>query len=142
MTYDLESYLEEIYQMSLEKNTFTPREVGEHIQATPGLLFRILKRLHREGYIHYSRSGTIGLTDQGSALGKLIVKRNSILQEFLFIINNGGDPSEEAALLESHLKASTIYAIENLVTFFKQENDIMERFIHYCETQREKKEEQ
>ncbi|AOT69119.1 metal-dependent transcriptional regulator [Geosporobacter ferrireducens] len=141
MTPDLESYLEEIYQMSLEKTTFTPREIGKRIQATPALLFRVLKRLHREGYIQYDRYGTIGLTNEGKSLGKLIIKRNSILQEFLFIINSGSDPSEEAVLLESHLKASTIYAIENLVEFFKQEKDIMERFIRYCEIQREKKEE-
>ena len=140
--HNLESYLEEIYQLSLEKATFTPREIGERIQATPALLFRILKKLHREGYIQYDRHGTIGLTHEGAALGKLMIKRNSVLQEFLFIINSGTDPAEEAVVLETHLKASTIFAIEDLVEFFKQEKDIMERFTRFCDIQRERKKEE
>ena len=142
MIHNLESYLEEIYQLSLEKATFTPREIGERIQATPALLFRILKKLHREGYIQYDRHGTIALTLEGAALGKLMVKRNSILQEFLFIINSGTDPAEEAAVLETYLKPSTIFAIEDLMEFFKQEKGIMERFTRFCDIQRERKKEE
>ncbi len=140
MIHNLESYLEEIYQLSLEKATFTPREIGERIQATPALLFRILKKLHRAGYIQYDRHGTIALTHEGAALGKLMVKRNSILQEFLFIINSGTDPAEEAAVLETYLKPNTIFAIEDLVEFLKQEKDTMERLTNFSEIQRSKKE--
>lgn len=142
ITQNLEGYLEEIYQLSLEKTTFTPQEIGEHIESTPAMLFRILKRLHREGYIQYYRHGVIGLTKEGAELGKLIVKRNSILQEFLFIINIEGDPAEEAGRLESQLMPETVFAIERLVEFFKQDQDIMERFTRYCDNQQEKKEEQ
>ncbi|KXG75436.1 metal-dependent transcriptional regulator [Thermotalea metallivorans] len=133
----LEDYLEEIYQLSLQKKEIRVRDIAEKLNVSSPSVVKALRKLSKDKYIHYRRYEGIHLTEQGERLGKLLVKRNSILQEFLFVINSNCDTAKEAEAMEHYLSSPTISAIEKLVTFMRKEEDVMERFLKFSDLEDE-----
>ncbi|WZL74250.1 iron dependent repressor, metal binding and dimerization domain protein [Clostridiaceae bacterium 35-E11] len=129
----LEDYLEEIYQLSLQKNDIRVRDIADRLNVSSPSVVKALRKLHRENYIEYKKYEGIYLTDEGRKLGNLLVKRNSVLQEFLFVINSNCDIAQEAEAMEHYLSAPTISAIENLVAFMKGDQNMMEKFSRFQE---------
>ncbi|MFZ5969194.1 MAG: metal-dependent transcriptional regulator [Bacillota bacterium] len=134
----LEDYLEEIYQLSLLKNEIRVRDIADRLSVSSPSVIKALRKLNKEKYIRYARYEGIRLTEEGNKLGSLLVKRNSILQEFLFVINSQCDSAKEAEAMEHYLSPPTISAIEKLVEFMKKEKEVMERFLKFSESQEEK----
>ncbi|MEW9122664.1 MAG: iron dependent repressor, metal binding and dimerization domain protein [Thermotaleaceae bacterium] len=118
----LEDYLEEIYQLSVLKNTIRVRDIADRLNVSSPSVVKALNKLFEEKYIHYEKYGEITLTPKGNNLGRLLVKRNSLLQEFLNVIHSSCDRASEAEAMEHYLSPPTISAIENLIEFMKQEN--------------------
>jgi DtxR family Mn-dependent transcriptional regulator len=134
----LEDYLEEIYQLSLQKKEIRVRDIAERLSVSSPSVVKALRKLHKKSYVQYRRYEGIYLTEEGMKLGSLLVKRNSILQEFLFVINSDCDTAEEAEAMEHYLSSPTISAIEKLVEFMKENKEIMEKFIKFSESDQEK----
>ncbi len=129
----LEDYLEEIYQLSLQNEQIRVRDIAERLNVSSPSVVKALRKLHKKNYVQYQRYQGVELTEEGERLGNLLVKRNSILQEFLYVINSNCDTVQEAEAMEHYLSPPTISAIEKLVEFMKKEPDVMERFMEFCE---------
>jgi DtxR family Mn-dependent transcriptional regulator len=136
----LEDYLEEIYQLSLQNEEIRVRDIADRLNVSSPSVVKALRKLHKENYVRYRKYQGIELTAEGKKLGNLLVKRNAVLQEFLFVINSNCDTAQEAEAMEHYLSPPTISAIEKLVGFMKRNRDIMEEFIKFCENNDEKQE--
>lgn len=134
----LEDYLEEIYQLSLQNDEIRVRDIGARLDVSSPSVVKALRKLSRENYVEYKKYQGIYLTEEGKKLGNLLVKRNSVLQEFLFVINSNCDTANEAEAMEHYLSPPTISAIEKLVEFMKNDTEIMNRFTKFSETGEEK----
>jgi len=130
----LEDYLEEIYQLSLLKNEIRVRDIADRLKVSSPSVVKALRRLNKQNYIHYKRYEGINLRYEGKKLGNLLVKRNSVLQEFLYVINSNCDTAKEAEAMEHYLSPPTISAIEKLVEFLKNDKHMMEKFNQFCES--------
>jgi len=129
----LEDYLEEIYQLSLQNEQIRIRDIAERLNVSSPSVVKALRKLHKKNYVQYQRYQGVELTEEGERLGNLLVKRNSILQEFLYVINSHCNTVQEAEAMEHYLSPPTISAIEKLVEFMKREPDVMKRFMEFCE---------
>ncbi|MEW9121097.1 MAG: iron dependent repressor, metal binding and dimerization domain protein [Thermotaleaceae bacterium] len=129
----LGEYIEEIYQLSLMKSEVQIRDISQGLNVSSHSVVKALRKLHREKYLYYQRHEGIRLTPQGKNLGRLLVKRNSILHEFLFILNSDCDREKEVEIMEHYLSPSTIAAIEKLVEFIQKEKAIMKKFTEFCD---------
>lgn len=114
-----EDYLEEIYRLSLLKDKVRVSDIADRLNVSSPSVVKALKRLNDENYIRYKQYVEITLTETGERLGSLLVRRNSMLQDFLKTINSDCDIAKEAESMEHYLSSSTIFAIESLIAFLK-----------------------
>ncbi|HBP63098.1 MAG TPA: DNA-binding protein [Desulfosporosinus sp.] len=119
LTPSLEDYLEEIYRFSLSLDTVRVTDISKRLKVALPSVTRALYKLRNESYIKYERYGEIKLTDQGKELGRYLVTRNQLLQEFLALICSKCNFAVEAEAMEHYLSAATIDAIKTLVEFMK-----------------------
>lgn len=125
-----EDYLEEIYRLSLLKDKVRVSDIAERLNVSSPSVVKALKRLNDENYIRYKQYVEITLTEAGERLGSLLVRRNSMLQDFLRTINSDCDIAKEAEAMEHYLSSSTIFAIESLIAFLKTDpvRDLFSKF--------------
>lgn len=115
----LEDYLEEIYRLSFLKEKIRLGEVAARLGVTSPSAVKALKRLNEAGYLVYIKYAEIRLTEKGTKLGELLVRRNTTLQDFLKIIGSCCDVTAEAEAMEHYLCSSTLLALERLISFLK-----------------------
>ncbi|WP_129600399.1 metal-dependent transcriptional regulator [Anaerophilus nitritogenes] len=134
----LEDYLEEVYRLSLNNKEIRVLDIATKLNVSSPSVVKALRKLNKQGYITYKKYEGIYLTEEGSNLGYLLVKRNTVLQEFLTVIYSQCDKEEEAEAMEHYLSSPTILAIENLVEFMNNNQDIQKSFMQFCK-EKEKK---
>ncbi|SHJ58611.1 metal-dependent transcriptional regulator [Paramaledivibacter caminithermalis] len=127
----LEDYLEELYNLYIKNENLRIIDLASKLDVSSPSVVKALKKLHSDGYIIYEKYKGIILTEKGKKLGKSLVKRNDILQEFLVIIDSNCNPEEEAEAMEHYLSPSTVNTFKLLSTFLKENNDVLVRFKEY-----------
>ncbi|WP_432406821.1 metal-dependent transcriptional regulator [Wukongibacter sp. M2B1] len=127
----LEDYLEELYKLDIMNKPFKIRDLASKLGVSSPSVVKALKKLDNNNYVIYEKYKGITLTDKGKQLGKSLVKRNDILQEFLIIIDSNCDPEEEAEAMEHYLSPSTVETFKILSTFLKDNRDVLSRFMEY-----------
>lgn len=127
----LEDYLEELYKLYIDNKAFKIRDLASKLSVSSPSVVKALKKLHNDNYVIYERYKGIILTEKGKSLGKSLVKRNDILQEFLIIIDSDCNPEEEAEAMEHYLSPSTVETFKTLSAFLKDNGDILEKFKQY-----------
>lgn len=127
----LEDYLEELYKLYIDNRAFKIRDLASKLSVSSPSVVKALKKLHNENYVIYERYKGIKLTEKGKQLGKSLVKRNDILQEFLVIIDSSCNPEDEAEAIEHYLSPSTVETLKELSAFLKDNADILEKFKRY-----------
>lgn len=124
----LEDYLEEIYRFSLTQPSVRVSDIGGKLKVSAPSVSKALRKLKSKEYIMYRRYGDIYLTDWGRTVGRFLVERNRILQDFLYLIEADCNISEEAEAMEHYLSRTTIYSIQSLVNFVKANPNIHVEF--------------
>ena len=124
----LEDYLEEIYRFSLGGETVRVTDISHRLGVSLPSVSKAMGKLRAGEYITYRKYGVIGLTEKGCQVGGYLVERNSLLQDFLRLLHAGCDIGAEAEAMEHYLSRSTITAIEDLMKFMEQNQDVYERF--------------
>lgn len=127
----LEDYLEELYNLYMENKNLRVIDLALKLDVSSPSVVKALKKLHNDDYIIYEKYKGITLTEKGKKLGKSLVKRNYILQEFLIIIASDCNPVEEAEAMEHYLSPSTVETFKLFSTFLKENNDVLMRFKKY-----------
>ncbi len=117
----LEDYLEEIYRLSIEQGVVRNGEIAACLNVTLPSVSKALQRLSQDDYIIYQPYQDVHLTKKGEIIGKYLVERNKLLQNFLQIIGSDCDIVEEAEAMEHYLSKPTILAINNIVNFLNQD---------------------
>ncbi|RKD34186.1 metal-dependent transcriptional regulator [Thermohalobacter berrensis] len=124
----LEDYLEEVYRLSLNNKEIRIKDIADCLQVSMPSVVKGLKRLHNQGYIVYRPYQRIEVLDKGKKKGKFLIERNKILREFVKIIGSDCDIKQEAEAMEHYFSVSTIKAIEKLVKFLKERDDVLNDF--------------
>ncbi len=130
----LEDYLEEIYRFSIHSTTIRVTDISHRLNVSLPSVTKALGKLRAGKYITYQKYGVIGLTDRGRQTGCYLVKRNTLLQDFLKTICADCDVAVEAEAMEHYLSQSTIFSIEYLMIFMKENPEIYQRFVSYVQT--------
>ncbi len=134
----LEDYLEEIYRLSLTNDVVRVGDVALCLDVAMPYVSDAIRRLSRKNYLTYKRNKEVVLTERGCILGKFLVERNKVLQEFLKMLDSDCDIPEETEVMEHYLTLPVIRAIENLVNFMADNPDCHRRFKEYCLARKEK----
>jgi Mn-dependent DtxR family transcriptional regulator len=127
----LEDYLEETYRFSVGSEIVRVTDISQKLKVSLPSVSKALGKLRAGGYITYQKYGMIGLTEKGKQMGRYLVERNTLLQDFLRIIYAECDIAAEAEAMEHYLSKSTITSIQRLMVFMKENPEIYQRFIDY-----------
>lgn len=87
----LEDYLEEIYRFSTELGFIRITDVANKLDVSLPSVNKAVNILAEKGYLKYIPYKNIDLTAKGARLGKYLVERNQMLQEFLETIGSKAD---------------------------------------------------
>jgi Mn-dependent DtxR family transcriptional regulator len=121
-TPSMEDYIERIYLLIEDKGYARVSDIAEALDVHPSSVTKMVQRLDRDQYLVYEKYRGFVLTPKGKKLGKRLVFRHELLEDFLKVI--GVDTKNiysDVEGIEHHLSWDAIDRIGDLVQFFEED---------------------
>lgn len=121
-TPSMEDYLEKIYSLIEEKGYARVSDIAEALAVHPSSVTKMVQKLDKDKYLVYEKYRGLVLTPKGKKIGKRLVHRHTLLEEFLRLI--GVDEEhiyKDVEGIEHHLSWESITCIEYLMAYFDQD---------------------
>ncbi|MRN53576.1 transcriptional regulator MntR [Paenibacillus monticola] len=121
-TPSMEDYLERIYKLIDEKGYARVSDIAEGLEVHPSSVTKMIQKLDKDEYLIYEKYRGLVLTNKGKKVGKRLVDRHQLLEEFLGLI--GVQPEhiyQDVEGIEHHLSWDSITRIETLVEYFRRD---------------------
>ncbi|WP_339319689.1 transcriptional regulator MntR [Paenibacillus sp. FSL R10-2734] len=123
-TPSMEDYLERIYKLIDEKGYARVSDIAEGLEVHPSSVTKMIQKLDKDEYLIYEKYRGLVLTNKGKKVGKRLVDRHQLLEEFLGLI---GVQQEyiynDVEGIEHHLSWDSITRIETLVEYFRRDEE-------------------
>lgn len=121
-TPSMEDYLERIYLLIDEKGYARVSDIAEGLEVHPSSVTKMIQKLDKDNYLIYEKYRGLVLTSKGKKVGKRLVDRHQLLEDFLKLIgvkeeNIYGDVEG----IEHHLSWDSITCIEALVEYMNRD---------------------
>src|SRR5690625_6411023 len=119
-TPSMEDYIERIYNLIHLKGYARVSDIAEDLLVHPSSVTKMVQKLDRDGYLDYEKYRGFILTKKGNKIGKKLVERHDLLEEFLEII--GVDEEniyDDVEGIEHHLSWNSIDRMTDLITYFR-----------------------
>jgi Mn-dependent DtxR family transcriptional regulator len=119
-TPSMEDYIEQIYILIEEKGYARVSDIAEALSVHPSSVTKMVQKLDKDEYLVYEKYRGLVLTAKGKKIGKRLVYRHELLEQFLRII--GVDEENiyrDVEGIEHHLSWNAIYIILYLVQYFQ-----------------------
>lgn len=118
----MEDYLERIYILIKDKGYARVSDIAEALEVHPSSVTKMVQKLDKSEYLIYEKYRGLVLTAKGKKIGKRLVERHDLLENFLTIIG----VSEENIYIdvegiEHHLSWNAIDRIGDLVQYFQED---------------------
>lgn len=126
-TPSMEDYLEKIYKLIDEKGYARVSDIAEGLEVHPSSVTKMIQKLDKDDYLVYEKYRGLILTSKGKKLGKRLLDRHKLLEEFLLIIGvQEENIYRDVEGIEHHLSADSISCIGTLLEYFAQEPSRLE----------------
>ncbi|MGY4690257.1 transcriptional regulator MntR [Salibacterium sp. K-3] len=122
-TPSMEDYLERIYQLMEEKGYARVSDIAEALEVHPSSVTKMVQKLDKKEYLVYEKYRGLVLTAKGKKVGKRLVYRHELLEDFLHLI--GVDDSfiyNDVEGIEHHLSWEAIDRIGDVVQYFQEDD--------------------
>ncbi|TAA71860.1 transcriptional regulator MntR [Planococcus salinarum] len=127
-TPSMEDHIEIIYSLIEQKGYARVSDIAEALSVLPSSVTKMVQKLDKDGYLIYERYRGLVLTPQGQKLGKRLVKRHDLLEQFLRLI--GVDEERiynDVEGIEHHLSWNSINRIADLVQVLEENPEFTEK---------------
>ena len=133
LTPSMEDYLEMIYRISHEAGYTRVNELAEKLNVQPPSVTKMIQKLSERSLLNYEKYGMIHLTEEGKKLGKFLLDRHNILEEFLNLIGANDNLQKDVETIEHNISYNTFKIITALVSYIKENDDFKDNFYAYKE---------
>ena len=117
----MEDYIEQIYKLIEEKGYARVSDIAEALSVHPSSVTKMVQKLDKDEYLIYEKYRGFVLTKKGKKIGKRLLYRHELLEQFLKII---GVKEENIYVdvegIEHHLSWDSIDRIGDLVQYFEE----------------------
>lgn len=121
-TPSMEDYLERIYKLIDEKGYARVSDIAEGLEVHPSSVTKMIQKLDKDNYLIYEKYRGLVLTSKGQKVGKRLVDRHHLLEEFLTLIGVSDEHIyNDVEGIEHHLSWDSITCIETLLEYFKRD---------------------
>ncbi|WP_379128761.1 transcriptional regulator MntR [Paenibacillus sp. sgz500958] len=122
-TPSMEDYLERIYKLIDEKGYARVSDIAEGLEVHPSSVTKMIQKLDKDEYLIYEKYRGLVLTTKGKKVGKRLVDRHQLLEEFLGLIGvQHENIYKDVEGIEHHLSWDSITRIETLVEYFRRDD--------------------
>lgn len=131
LSHSMEDYLEMIYRNSLEKGYVRINTLAESLNVQAPSATKMVQKLTRLGLLKYEKYGIIKLTPAGEKIGRFLLERHEIIEDFLKLIGVKEKLLVNVELIEHNVTEGALAKIKILNSFFKSYPEIFEKFKEY-----------
>jgi len=127
-TPSMEDHIEIIYSLIEQKGYARVSDIAEALSVLPSSVTKMVQKLDKDGYLIYERYRGLVLTPKGQKLGKRLLERHGLLEQFLQLI--GVDEERiygDVEGIEHHLSWNSIDRIADLVQLLEESPDFTEK---------------
>lgn len=126
-----EDYIEMIYRLYSETREVKISDLSKALNIKPSSVSNMVKKLQQKSIIKHEKYGSITLSATGEAIGERLLYRHNIVEEFLKLIGVKEYIHEETEKIEHTISVETLVRISNLISFFKENNEAMNKLNEY-----------
>ena len=126
-TPSMEDHIEQIYLLIDHKGYARVSDIAEALSVLPSSVTKMVQKLDKDGYLVYEKYRGLTLTAKGLKLGKRLVQRHELLEQFLRII--GVDEEriyDDVEGIEHHLSWNSIDRIADLVQVLEENPELVQ----------------
>ena len=127
-TPSMEDHIEQIYLLIENKGYARVSDIAEALSVLPSSVTKMVQKLDKDGCLMYEKYRGLTLTPKGVKLGKRLVQRHELLEQFLRLI--GVDEEriyEDVEGIEHHLSWNSIDRIADLVQLMEEQTEFMQK---------------
>ena len=126
-TPSMEDYLENIYQLIEQKGYARVSDIAEALKVHPSSVTKMVQKLDENNYLIYEKYRGLVLTTKGKKIGKRLVDRHYLLENFLRLIGVSEELIyQDVEGIEHHLSWESITCIENLVKVLEKNSQLIQ----------------
>lgn len=119
LTASMEDYLEMIFRLCRHKGYTRISDVAAALHVQPPSASNMINKLTETGYVEYEKYGVVLLSQKGAEMGKYLLERHHIIEDFLNIIGVNQNVLIETEKIEHNLSPGTVLCIDLLVAWLK-----------------------
>ncbi|WAA11078.1 transcriptional regulator MntR [Fervidibacillus albus] len=128
-TPSMEDYIEQIYLLIENKGYARVSDIAEALSVHPSSVTKMVQKLDKNNYLVYEKYRGLVLTKEGKKMGKRLVMRHLLLEQFLEMIGvDDENIYKDVEGIEHHLSWDAIDRIGDLVAYFQDHPDILSDF--------------
>jgi len=121
-TATMEDYIELIYNLIEMKGYARVSDIAEELEVHPSSVTKMVQKLDKDNFVNYEKYRGFVLTEKGEKVGKKLVFRHELLEEFLEIIGvEKENIYDDVEGIEHHLSWNSIDRIGDLVRYFEED---------------------
>ncbi|HYK73179.1 MAG TPA: transcriptional regulator MntR [Pseudoneobacillus sp.] len=126
-TPSMEDYIEQIYILIEDKGYARVSDIAEALSVHPSSVTKMVQKLDKDEYLVYEKYRGLVLTPKGKKIGKRLVYRHDLLEQFMQIIGvKQENIYNDVEGIEHHLSWDAIDRIGDLIQFFEEQPDRVE----------------
>ena len=127
-TPSMEDHIEQIYMLIEQKGYARVSDIAESLSVLPSSVTKMVQKLDKDGYLIYERYRGLMLTPKGLKLGKRLVQRHDLLEQFLRLIGVQEDKIyEDVEGIEHHLSWNSIDRIADLNQALEENPEFLQK---------------
>ncbi|AAK80563.1 Mn-dependent DtxR family transcriptional regulator [Clostridium acetobutylicum] len=123
-----EDYMEMIYRLSMKTGFTRVNNLASALNVQPPSVTKMLHKLANLKLIKYEKYGVIMLEKAGTELGKSLLNRHNIIEQFLKLLSINDGVLEETEKIEHTINAEILCGMNDLVDFFAAYPDFFKKF--------------
>lgn len=128
-TPSMEDYLENIYKLIEQKGYARVSDIAEALEVHPSSVTKMVQKLDQNKYLIYEKYRGLILTPKGKKIGKRLMDRHELLEQFLRLIGvSEGQIYHDVEGIEHHLSWDSIHRIQNLVEYLETHPELVKSF--------------
>ncbi|WP_227395325.1 transcriptional regulator MntR [Jeotgalibacillus aurantiacus] len=125
-TPSMEDYIEQIYILIDNKGYARVSDIAEALSVHPSSVTKMVQKLDKDEYLIYEKYRGLVLTKKGNKIGKRLVFRHELLEQFLAIIGvKEENIYNDVEGIEHHLSWNSIDRIGDLVQLFENNPELV-----------------
>ncbi|MCU9613647.1 transcriptional regulator MntR [Caldibacillus lycopersici] len=137
-TPSMEDYIEQIYQLIENKGYARVSDIAEALSVHPSSVTKMVQKLDKNEYLIYEKYRGLILTPKGKKVGKRLVYRHDLLEQFLEMIGvDNENIYQDVEGIEHHLSWNAIDRIGDFVQYFEENPERLEEIKKYSLNQEE-----